>query len=48
VSEVIYSDEYEDYICKVCRELLPWTSGFRFCPFCGRPFRPRKEKEDKE
>lgn len=45
VSEIVYSDEYEDFICKVCRELLPGTVGFRFCPFCGRPFMPRESRE---
>lgn len=47
VSEIVYSDEYEDFICKVCRELLPGTAGFRFCPFCGRPFMPRERREKK-
>lgn len=41
LSEIVYSDEYEDYVCKVCGELMVWTT-FRFCPFCGRPFK-RKE-----
>ena len=47
VSEIVYSDEYEDYICKVCRRLLPGTAGFRFCPFCGRPFKPREWRNKK-
>lgn len=41
-SEIVYSDEYEDYICKVCGEILMGTCNVRFCPYCGRPFMPRK------
>ena len=40
-AEIVYSDEYEDYICSACGELMPLTI-FRFCPFCGRPFKERQ------
>ncbi len=40
-AEIVYSDEYEDYICSACGELMPLTV-FRFCPYCGRPFKERK------
>ena len=39
LSEIAYSDEYEDYICSACGEMLICHTGFRFCPFCGRPFK---------
>lgn len=39
---IVYSDEYEDYICSACGELLICPAGFRFCPFCGRPLKERK------
>lgn len=40
-AKIVYSDEYEDYICSACGELMPLTI-FRFCPFCGRPFNERQ------
>ena len=39
-AEIVYSDEYEDYICSACGELMPLTV-FRFCPYCGRLFKQR-------
>ncbi len=38
-AEIVYSDKYEDYVCKACGEMLPCHTGFQFCPFCGRPFK---------
>ena len=44
MAEIVYSDEYEDYICSACGELMPLTV-FRFCPYCGRPFKQREVRK---
>ena len=46
MAEIVYSEEYEDYVCSRCGELMPLTN-FRYCPYCGLSFRPRKAGESK-
>ena len=41
MSEIMYSEKYEAYICKACGEMLACSFGFHFCPYCGRQFRKK-------
>ena len=37
-AEIIFSNDYNEYICSKCKNILICPLGFCYCPHCGMPF----------